>query len=164
MYIRIVLLFISIFFVGKISAQQVSPAFRELMGEWRLTKVSMKLYSQYGGAPMEEKIIGTLDSIRTINGFIPLSMQFREEDCIVEFRGGIEMGRYTVSSPHQLVYQRREGLRPDSTKRITAGPLWQYDVQSNTLLSIRMPESYFVDRKTKLPVKLAYTCYYEKKK
>lgn len=163
MYIRIILLSISIFFTISLSAQQTSPAARELVGEWKIVKVSTRLYAQDGGRLLDNRTIFSKDSIAGVHGFVPLSIIFRMEDCTVIHSYGVEAGKYTIRGNDQLVYFRSQGLKPGDSKAME-GPSWEYHVLDGSMLTIEMPPGYYLDKQSKLPVKLAYTCYYEKKK
>ncbi|MFX1705332.1 hypothetical protein PV783_15315 [Chitinophaga sp. CC14] len=163
MYIRIILLWIGLFFTIQLSAQQTSPAARELVGEWVITKVATKLYAQDGGRLLDSRTIVSKDSIAMVRGFVPLSISFRMEDCTIIHSYGVEAGKYTVRGNDQLIYFRSQGLKPDN-KPVTEGPSWEYHILNGIVLTINMPPGNYVDKQSKLPVKLVYTCYYEKKK
>lgn len=163
MYIRTTLLCIGIFFTVNLSAQQASPAARELVGEWKMVKVSTQLYAQDGGRLLDNRMIYSRDSIAAIHGFVPLSIIFSMEDCTIIHNYGVEAGKYTVRGNSQLVYFRQQGLKPGASKAME-GPSWEYHILNGTMLTIEMPPGYYQDKQSKLPVKLAYTCYYEKKK
>jgi hypothetical protein len=163
MYIRIILLWIGLFFTMQVSAQQTSPAARELVGEWVIAKVSTRLYAQDGGRLLDNRMIVSKDSIAMIRGFVPLSILFRMEDCTIIHSYGVETGKYTVRGNDQLIYFRSQGLKPDNS-RVMEGPSWVYHIQNGAVLTIDMPPGNYVDKQSKLPVKLVYTCYYEKKK
>jgi len=162
MYVRHILIAIVLLFAGKVSAQDSVRSAGALIGKWSITKVVTKIYSQKDQKLIQEKVLTAADAFKTIHGFVPLVMSFGEQDCRMQHAYGVESGRYTVDANSHLWYKRGENKPQQPVADVRSGPFWGCKMEDNKVLILEMPASYYNEDGTNLPVKLEYTCYYER--
>ncbi|HEY9261440.1 hypothetical protein [Chitinophaga sp.] len=162
MYIRHILIVMILFFAGKVSAQDSVLSAKVLQGKWHITKVVSKTYSQQDRKLLQEKVLATTDAFKTVRGFVPLVMLFREQNCSIQHAYGVESGQYTVDLSSRLWYRRGEYKPQQPAADIKSGSFWLCKMEDNKILILEMPASYYNEDGTNLPVKLVYTCYYER--
>lgn len=162
MYIRHILIVMVLIFAGKLQAQDSILSTRVLIGKWNITKVVTKTYSQTDRKLLQEKVLTTTEAFKTVRGFVPLGMLFRERDCRMQHTYGVESGQYAVDVNSHLWYKRGENKPQQPAVDIKSGAFWGCKMEDNKTLILEMPASYYNEDGTNLPVKLVYTCYYER--
>ncbi|MBO9730129.1 MAG: hypothetical protein J7623_15935 [Chitinophaga sp.] len=160
MYIRHILIVIVLFFAGKLQAQDSSSVGGVLAGNWKITRVETKTYSQQDRRLLQEKVLTGADAIRSIRGFVPLRIVFQGHDCRIEHNYGVESGIYATDTHGHLWYKKKE-KEPLSPDVVRLGLPWNYNIGATNVLAIEMPPSYYNENGTNTPVKLVFTCYYE---
>lgn len=160
MYIRHILIVVILFFGGKVYAQDSIPAAGILAGNWNITRVVTKTYSQQDRKLLQEKVLTGTDAIRAIRGFVPLRIMFQGHDCSIQHSYGVESGIYTTDGNGHLWYKRK-GNEALPVEAVKSGLPWNYSMEAGKTLILEMPPSYYSESGTNLAVKLIYTCYYE---
>ncbi|WP_217603524.1 hypothetical protein [Chitinophaga sp. GbtcB8] len=147
---------------GVLHAQQNATDAERLKGEWQIEKVVVKTFAQQGNKLLEEKTYSVVDSMIRINGFVPLGIQFRDLDCIITHRGGQEGGKYSIPANGILDYQHSIPSAQSQKEEVFEYE-YTYQLPQPDRLVISMPAAFYKDNVRNLPVKLVYTCYYQKK-
>jgi len=147
---------------GVLHAQQNATEAERLKGEWQIEKVVVKLLAQQDGKVLEERTYTAVDSMKRVNGFVPLNLQFRGFDCIITHGAGQVSGKYTIPVNGLIAYQR-SNVSAQATGEQVVVERYIYQLPQANKLLLRMPAAFYRDNTRNLPVKLVYTCYYQKK-
>lgn len=128
-----------------------------LSGEWRVTKVEMKLYSQEDDNLLELKTFTTDSTIRNINARVPVNIRFEGMNYVMQFRGSMETGTYSTRDSVNV-------LRSASQPALLPGMPYKCFLKNDISMGIEIPASFYRDNTRNLAVKLECSCYYSKKK
>lgn len=147
---KLVVLLLTIFISGNLLCAQSLP------GEWQLTKVDTRVYTQDDHRLMEARTFTSDSSINMVNGLIPRIIRFETTDCLIMYKGINEAGTYKVENG-EIVF-RRNGDNED-----VPGTTFSYVLAGTNAMKLLIPDAYYKDNKKNLAVIAESACYYTRK-
>lgn len=151
---RIITLLLTILISGNLLYAQDNV---RLSGEWKITAVEMKLFSQKDDNLLEAKAFTTDSAIRTVNARVPVKAQFEGMNYMMQFKGSMESGTYSTKDSIII-------LKSASQPAFMPGIPYGYFFRNDTSMEIVMPSSFYRDNTRNLAVRVECSCSYIKKK
>jgi hypothetical protein len=152
---RIITLLFTILIGGNLLYAQGNA--ERLSGEWQITTVEMKLFSQEDNSLLEAKVFTADSTIRTVNARVPVKVHFEGMNYVLQFKGSVESGTYSTQDSLIIL---KSALQPT----LMPGISYRYFFKNDTSMEIGIPTAFYRDNIRNLAVKLECSCSFIKKK